>query len=437
MELNVCPECFGNTALKRRLVEIRPSFPDRERCDFHPRRKAVPLDEVGRIVQPALRANYAIGEWRFDEYEGDDLYTVVRDTTEAEDDAVAEGLADWLVANDFYWPQDGGQPFFHTDQAYVRMRIEGYHHSSLWRRFRESILHRQRFFNGPAKDFLAEIFEGVQNQSDVENKPAFYRLETEPETVLYRARIVSDEAAFAEIAKDPAKLMGPPPPGMRRAGRMNAAGIAVFYGANEKETAVAELRPAVGSLISVATFRIRQPIHVLDFSRFKGPGRRLDIFAKNQAARAAQWSFMLSFASEISQPILPGDEHLEYVPAQVVAEYLTNQPLPWHGEEVTANAIIFRSAQRMGGRNIAIMGDAGRVVAVTTGPPERATAKRHDETDLLAFPSPIPKTAAAGLEYVEGSLELLLIGSATYTLSNQRVPVAPTADDLDANEPDY
>lgn len=47
--------------------------------------------------------------------------------------------------------------------------------------------------------------------------------------------------------------------------------------------------------------------------------------------RDARWAFMQSFASEISQPILPGDEHLGCVPAQVVAEYVTNQPLAGTG----------------------------------------------------------------------------------------------------------
>jgi hypothetical protein len=67
--------------------------------------------------------------------------------------------------------------------------------------------------------------------------------------------------------------MGLPPPSRRRAGRMNAAGIAVFYGATEKDSAVAEFRPAVDSLISVAAFRVHRPIHVLDLTRFTRAGR--------------------------------------------------------------------------------------------------------------------------------------------------------------------
>lgn len=437
--MNVCPECFENRTLKRRLVEIRPGFSDEERCELHPTRKAVPLEEVGKIVEPALRANYAIGEWMFDHQEGDDLYDVINGTTGADDDRVINGLIGWLIDNDHYWPPDGEEAFFAEDQTYVPIRLDGWRHGALWRRFREAILHRQRFFNDPAKSFLAEIFDGIQNQSDIDNKPAFYRLAPGEEPLFYRARIVHDEDTFKAIAKDPAGLMGPPPANLRRAGRMNAAGIAVFYGATEKETAVAELRPAVGSLISVAAFRVHRPIHVLDLTRFTRAGRQLDIFAKNQMVRATQWAFMQSFASEISQPILPGDEHLEYVPAQVVAEYLTSTAVRWRGAEVTPDAIIFRSAQHHGGKNIAVMGDAATICRPTPQAAEGSPAtKRNDsDFDLLDFASPLPAASNAGLEYVDGSIELLEVGSAVYTTDTHYASPSIDLSVSNIDEPDF
>lgn len=425
--MNVCPTCFDNPTLQRRLAEIRPRFPSSERCQFHPTRKAIPLEEVGKIIEPALRANYTIGEWMFDHQEGEDLHTVLNETTGAENDQVTDALIAWLIDNDEYWPPDGEEAFYAEDQTYVPIRLGGWRHGALWRRFREAILHRQRFFNDPAKEFLAEIFEGIQNQTDIDNKPAFYRLSPGEEPLFYRARIVANEEGFDGIAKDPAALMGPPPPPLRRAGRMNAAGIAVFYGATEKETAIAELRPAVGSLISLAAFRVHRPLHVLDLTRFTRAGRQLDIFAKNQMTRATQWAFMQSFASEISQPILPGDEHLEYVPAQVVAEYLTNRAVRWRGTDVTPDAIIFRSAQREGGKNIAVMGDAAAIcsqVPLANGDAPSASRPEGD-FDLLDFASPLPAASNAGLEYVEGSLDLLEVGSAVYAVDIHHSSPAP------------
>ncbi|WP_294315096.1 RES domain-containing protein [uncultured Sphingomonas sp.] len=437
--MNVCPECFENTALKRRLVEIRPGLPDNERCEIHPTRKAIPLDEVGKIVEPALRNNYTIGEWMFDHQEGDDLYDVINGTTGADDDRVINGLIRWLVDNDHYWPPDGEEAFFAEDQTYVPIRLDGWRHGALWRRFRDAILHRQRFFNDNAKEFLAEIFNGIQNQSDIDNKPAFYRLAPGDETTFYRARVVPNEDAFREIAKDPAGLMGPPPPSLRKAGRMNAAGIAVFYGATEKDTAVAEMRPAVGSLISLAAFRVHRPIHVLDLTRFTRAGKQLDIFAKNQMVRATQWAFMQSFASEISQPILPSDEHLEYVPAQVVAEYLTSTSVRWRGSDVTPDAIIFRSAQREGGKNIAVMGDA-TLIHHPAPPDSLGDVKANhqaDDFDFLDFASPLPAASNAGIEYIEDSIELLQVGSAKYAIDTHYASPVTVRDLPDLGEQDF
>ncbi len=64
--MNVCPECFENAALKRRLLEICLDFPDDERCEFHPSRKTVPLEEVGKIVgcPPSLPERWLTGGTR-------------------------------------------------------------------------------------------------------------------------------------------------------------------------------------------------------------------------------------------------------------------------------------------------------------------------------------------------------------------------------------
>ncbi|WP_061934637.1 RES family NAD+ phosphorylase [Aureimonas sp. AU22] len=421
--MNVCPECFQNETLKRRLVEIRPRFPSSEKCRFHPTLKAVPLGEVGAIVDPAFRANYGFGRWMFDQEEGDDLRFIIQDMTGATEEAVVDSLVDWLVENDSYWPPDGEEAFYATDRNYVPIPLDGWRHSILWERFREAILHRQRFFNDRAKGFLDEIFDGIQHQADVSGRPTFYRTAPEDGTILYRARVVADEAAFRQISENPSGQMGTPPPALRRQGRMNAAGIPVFYGATERDTAVAELRPAVGARIAVAAFRSRRPLHVLDLTRFDRPGKRLDILSKNHAKRTTQWAFMQSFALEISKPILPGDEHLEYVPPQVVAEYLTSQPIRWRGNEVTPDAVMFRSAQRDGGRNIAIMGDAAKVLGATSAGGEHGDNRpaESDDLDYLDFVSPLTPRDNPGLEYVDGSIELVTVRSATYSIAVQNV----------------
>jgi RES domain len=66
--------------------------------------------------------------------------------------------------------------------------------------------------------------------------------------MLYRARVFfQDMAKFEEAMKRPDRDIGPPPPSVAVAGRMNAAGISVFYGATHPGVALAEVQPPVGS----------------------------------------------------------------------------------------------------------------------------------------------------------------------------------------------
>ena len=50
------------------------------------------------------------------------------------------------------------------------------------------------------------------------------------------------------------------------AGRMNARGISVFYGANDPLVALSEVRPPVGARVAIARFEIIRPIKLLDLT---------------------------------------------------------------------------------------------------------------------------------------------------------------------------
>lgn len=118
---------------------------------------------------------------------------------------------------------------------------------------------------------------------------------------------------------------------------------------------------AVQTVIS-AKFKLARPILVLDTTRFSGRPKDINIFAKTHIKRMRLWKFMSTFMNEIAQPCLPNDEHLDYVPTQVVSEYLRHLHKFRQGDnERTVDAIIYRSAQNGTGKNIAIFGDSGSV----------------------------------------------------------------------------
>jgi hypothetical protein len=322
----VCPDCFGSSGLKRRIVEIRPKFEDGA-CNFHPSKKGVPISEVAEIVDEAFRIRYTYSsvDSRTGEYNGNNLDDTLWELTEAEDVGVIKALADELLELEGYWPPDGGEPFY-SDEVGYEVNDFGYdEHSNTWQFFRREILHEQRFFNTKAMEKLSEIFDGLHLLRDDANLPAVYEINpNDDEAQFFRARINNSMDGRQKIAENPARDLGPPPENLRRAGRMNSSGILAFYGAFDIDTCIAELRPAVGETVISAQFCLVRPILVLDTTRFSGRPKDINIFAKTHVKRMRLWKFMSTFMHEIAQPCLPNDEHLDYVPTQVVSEYLTH-----------------------------------------------------------------------------------------------------------------
>jgi hypothetical protein len=358
----LCPQCFGDSGLQRRIVEIRPTFPDKK-CDFHPRLRGVPIKEVAKIIDEVFRFNYRFAEPTYDGEGGDSLEAIIYDLTGAVEHDVVRAIIDQLIEDDDYWPPDGGEAFYNEDVNYERDDSALSTHSRLWDEFRESILHGQRFFNLPAKELLRDIFDDVHLQRSASGlRPIYVIAPGSDQASFYRARVTDTDSMRQEIEQDIAGKLGPPPVRGRRAGRMNPAGISTFYGAFDLETCIAELRPTVGSCVTGAKFAITEPLWVLDTTRFKAPPRERNIFARDYIHRAAQWRFMRRFMHEIGQPILPTDEHLDYIPTQVVAEYLLHHhEFSFAGKSGKIEAIIYRSAQNPKGKNIAILGNAARV----------------------------------------------------------------------------
>ncbi len=302
---NVCPHCFRDEGLKKRIIDIRPDFPN-EKCHFHPRFKGIPAVEVAKIIDPIFRSQYVGGEYNSysGEQQGDPLDYLVGDITVAEDDLASKAVSDALIEDEVCWPQDGDEPFYADDQNYVRLGQAFDHHSNLWDAFVRSILHDQRFFNTRARELIAEIFDGLQYQRDNARRSPIYRIEPgTPEATFFRARQANSDSEIDQILKTPHKELGPPPKRQRRPGRMNPAGIGCFYGAYELSTCVAELRPMVGSMVMGARFELNRPIYVLDTTRFEAPMKPLSVFSKDYLVRVEQWSFMNTFAREIARPV--------------------------------------------------------------------------------------------------------------------------------------
>ena len=375
--MNVCPDCFENHGLKRKIVSIRPTASEGN-CDFHAAKKGVPIESVAQIVDVVFRELYWGGPdegnvWL--DNRGDLLVDVLYDLTGADDDDKIEAMIGALVDQDSYWPPDGEEPFYDPEYRYTLQTGTAEQHFRTWQAFRRSLMFESRFFNPDAESALHEIFHGVQQLRDANRQGPVYLIKPDtPEACFFRARVANTHEEMQQIKAGLAQELGPPPEHLRKAGRLNPSGISAFYGAFDLPTCIAELRPSVGGSIVSAQFRLTRPICVLDTTRFADRPASVNLFAAGALDRARLFEFMQMFMREIAQPVFPGEEHLEYLPTQALAEFLNRRfSILFEGERRGIDAVIFHSAQRPEGKNIVILGDAaivGNPIALASAQPE-------------------------------------------------------------------
>ena len=106
-------------------------------------------------------------------------------------------------------------------------------------------------------------------------------------------------------------------------GRANPKGIPVLYLATNRKTAMSEVRPWSGSLISCAQFRTKRHLRIVDLSIYHRRGPIL-YFTEPDASRReeAVWTHI---DNAFSEPTTDANDIADYVPTQVIAELFKNE----------------------------------------------------------------------------------------------------------------
>jgi len=135
--------------------------------------------------------------------------------------------------------------------------------------------------------------------------------------------------------------------------RMSPAGIPMFYGALDPETALEETVDKTSEddkVASIATFKTLKEIEVLDLSELPNVP---SLFDQNKSHMRSVLQFMHSFVADLSKPISKdGMEHIDYVPTQVFTEYIRYLYVSIEGDHILG--IIYPSARKAGGKSIVL-----------------------------------------------------------------------------------
>lgn len=355
------------------------------------------VDQLADEIAEILGRYYAPGiEMQLSDESDRIRYTQHGDTLEAlvaevlggvdEDDTVASAIVRRLTYCSHRDRADGGEPRFQSQINYARRALRPVEVEEKWLEFKSGIMHRSRFFNDHGKQFLDWLFRGIHSfrgfsygDSDVVRI-----LAATDDVTIYRARYCPPSYDYKKIVANPETELAAPPKELAKAGRMNPVGVPVFYGAFDRDTCIAELRPSVGGMVLSGAFKLNLDTYVLDFGMLEDfyETEGLSYFDPNYRINEERRQFLKMLHSKISSAVVPGQEQ-EYLITQVIAEYLSTQIDP------KIDGVLFSSAQHENGQNIVFFSHA-----------------------LSAVPSELTPIR---IEYIPGSLEAHSISGVVFT----------------------
>lgn len=319
----ICHQCIDDSFVSRFIKDTGNNDSECSYCDDN--NVTITLEEIEKMMHEVFVAYYSPRE---------DIYYNTPGIS-AEEVIVNELGVGGNIAKDIYEllcdENDGYYVIYSEDFVYTKKNVTNYRYDYIWDRIKDSLKTKSRFFNNELHDFLGGIFLGMDSSAikSIDNN-----------TVLFRARVFEGYDDTGVALEHPERNFAPPPSLLASAGRMNAHGVPVFYGASNSKTAIAEVRPAVGSMVVVAQFRPLRVMRVFDLTALDYLAfEKGSLFDPAIKQRNEVTSFLNSLSRKLTVPISGKNRDSEYLITQAVAEYLSIS------ESLCLDGIMFRSTQ--------------------------------------------------------------------------------------------
>lgn len=386
-EKRLCCQCIGESFLSG--VVMRTGEVDDcaycERAD-----KTLSISDIAAMVEVAFEQHFIRSSAEPDSFQiamlsdresdyswerdGEPVVDAIANAAEISQEA-AEDIQQVLADEhgDFDNAAAGIEDEFDGDAYYRERDVNTDGWTAEWETFERSLKTEARFFSQIAAAHLEAVFEGLDELATRDGRPLI-ALAGPSETLgsLFRARVFQAEDPLLDALMQPDTHLGPPPARMAAAGRMNPRGISVFYGASDAHTAIAEVRPPVGSRVAVAKFDIIRPLRLLDLTALSDVRIKGSVFDPDFAGRLERTSFLRTLSRRITRPVMPDDEALEYLATQAIADFLATDGRRLDG-------IVFPSVQAAGDvRNVVLFHKAARVEAVSVAKGASISARSGD-----------------------------------------------------------
>lgn len=262
--------------------------------------------------------------------EGEPLIDLIQEDYEVfSDDLICNAQAERLL-NDILrldWDDDSGDAYPDAGELYVR-RGDQWGRTRMaeeWAEYCANIKDHShcKYDFGPS---FAEELERLTKTLNVKDQ-------------FFRARL------GYEHKYEPYKgaAIGAPPKNRAKPGRGNKGGEVVLYVADEAETAVAEVRPARGNLVSLATLSAKRQLRIVDLTSLP---RTANPFVDEAPEYEQELEALLAaFAEELARPLQRSDDCREYRPSQMLIHRI---------REAGYDGVRYPSAMSLGGKNLVL-----------------------------------------------------------------------------------
>lgn len=387
----ICSSCIGEAFLKAEVDRVGESA----ECAYCEKKgRTISIGELADYIASAFEDHFERTPTEPDGFEyaalkdpendyqwerkGDPVTYVIGDVAQI-DEEPAEDVRVVLSERD-YDVEDakmGEESPYDEEAHYEEKAPEDYELRADWSYFQQSLKTETRFFNREAEGILDSIFKGLTEHTTHEGKPVI--VDAGPGQAiaeLFRARTFQSDEALETALKRPDKEIGPPPAPDAAAGRMNARGIAVFYGATDPNVALAEARPPVGSRVVVARFELTRPLRLLDVEALRSIYVEGSVFDSSYVRLLEKAKFLGRLSHRIIMPVMPEDEPSDYLVTQAIADYLASR------REPVIDGVIYQSIQNgVGGLNVALFHKSSRVELLDIPQGTEITARLGDWYD--------------------------------------------------------
>lgn len=337
----VCSDCIGSDYAVKEFIDQNATH---EECNYC--RKsfdnpiALDIEQLMYFLMEGIMFEYDEvencvgrndGEWdpNIDRIDGYDLIMDDYLNLGIDNEELLEDLRE-SISDKQYCPRDPYGPRRHDEDFYN------------WKQFCKLVKHQVRYVFYKARNARSRYDYSQTKPHEILNQMGDYVRQTglirtlPRNSVFYRGRLHKTVTGFTTI-----KQLGPPETA-QYSNRMSPAGISMFYGATDQDTAIKEILDG-RSYGTIGQFKTLKRLNVLDLNAITKPP---SLFDRKRRHLRSPILFLIDFLKDLTKPISKdGMEHIQYVPTQIVTEYFR-----YVFKRKKINGIIYPSSRNNGGK---------------------------------------------------------------------------------------